>query len=53
MNPHLKVDGVLMTLVDARTTFSVEVPEMIKARYGERVRIYENSIPMRIKAAET
>lgn len=53
VNPHLKVDGVLMTLVDARTTFSVEVPEMIKARYGERVRIYENSIPMRIKAAET
>ena len=53
VNPHLKGDGVLMTLVDARTTFSVEVPEMIKARYGELVRIYENSIPMRIKAAET
>ena len=53
VNPDLKVDGVLMTLVDARTTFSVEVPEMIRARYGGGVKIYENTIPMRIKAAET
>lgn len=53
VNPELKVDGVLMTLVDARTTFSVEVPEMIRARYGGGVKIYENMIPMRIKAAET
>ena len=53
VNPELKVDGVLMTLVDARTTFSVEVPEMIRARYGGGVKIYENTIPMRIKAAET
>ena len=53
VNPELKVDGVLMTLVDARTTFSVEVPEMIRARYGDSIRIYDNMIPMRIKAAET
>lgn len=53
VNPELKVDGVLMTLVDARTTFSVEVPEMIRARYGGVIKIYENMIPMRIKAAET
>ena len=52
VNPELKVDGVLMTLVDARTTFSVEVPEMIRARYGGGIKIYENMIPMRIKAAE-
>ena len=53
VNPDLKVDGVLMTLVDARTTFSVEVPEMIRARYGGGIKIYDNMIPMRIKAAET
>lgn len=53
VNPELKVDGVLMTLVDARTTFSVEVPEMIRARYGGGIKIYDNMIPMRIKAAET
>ena len=41
-----------MTLVDARTTFASEVPEMIRQMYP-RLRIYSNQIPMRIKAAET
>lgn len=52
VNPGLRVDGVLMTLVDARTTFATEVPEMIKDIYPY-IRIYDNQIPMRIKAAET
>lgn len=41
-----------MTLVDARTTFATEVPAMIKDMYPG-IRIYDNQIPMRIKAAET
>lgn len=53
VNPSLKVDGVLMTLVDARTTFASEVPAMIKAKYGHNLKIYDTQIPMRIKAAET
>ena len=53
VNPSLKVDGVLMTLVDARTTFASEVPAMIRAKYGRHVKIFETQIPMRIKAAET
>ena len=53
VNPSLKVDGVLMTLVDARTTFATEIPAMIKARYGNGLRIFDNQIPARIKAAET
>ncbi len=53
VNPSLKVDGVLMTLVDARTTFAEEVPAMIKAKYGSHIKIYDSRIPMRIKAAET
>lgn len=52
VNPDLKVDGVLMTLVDARTTFATEVPEMIHQMYP-KMKIFENQIPMRIKAAET
>ena len=50
---NLELSAMEMTLVDARTTFSVEVPEMIRARYGGGIKIYENTIPMRIKAAET
>lgn len=52
VNPSLKVDGALMTLVDVRTTFATEVPEMIRQMYPN-LKIYNNQIPMRIKAAET
>ena len=52
VNPSLKVDGVVMTLVDKRTRFAKEIPEMIRARYGDRLRIFDNEIPERIKAAE-
>lgn len=53
VNPDLKVDGVLMTLVDNRTSFAKEVPEIIRRSYGESLRIFETQIPTRIKAAET
>ena len=53
VNPDLKVDGVLMTLVDNRTSFAKEVPEIIRTSYGKHIKIYDNQIPMRIKAAET
>lgn len=53
VNPELKVDGVLMTLVDNRTAFAREVPEIIKQSYGDNLKIYDSKIPMRIKAAET
>ena len=53
VNPNLKIDGVLMTLVDNRTNFAKEVPEIIKQSYGNRLRIFDSQIPMRIKAAET
>ncbi|MDO4650989.1 MAG: AAA family ATPase [Eubacteriales bacterium] len=52
VNPNLKVEGVLMTLVDARTSFANEVPAMIKDMYPG-LKIFRNQIPMRIKAAET
>lgn len=52
VNPRLKVDGVLMTLVDRRTTFASEVPQMIRQQYGPSLRIFKSQIPMRIKAAE-
>lgn len=52
VNPSLKVDGILMTLVDARTTFATEIPEMIRQMYP-KLRIFNSQIPMRIRAAES
>ena len=53
VNPDLKVDGILMTIVDSRTNFAKEVPEIIRKSYGDSIRIYDVQIPMRIRAAET
>lgn len=52
VNPQLKVEGILMTLVDGRTNFAKEVPQIIRESYGKQIRIYENQIPMRIRAAQ-
>ena len=53
VNQNLKIDGVLVTLVDNRTNFAKEVPEIIRQSYGNKLRIFDTQIPMRIKAAET
>jgi len=51
-NPNLKVDGILMTLVDRRTTLSRDVVDIIRQSYGSMIKIYQSQIPIAIKAAE-
>lgn len=51
-NPQLKVDGILLTLVDNRTNFAKEVKQIIESSYGKFIKIYESHIPLAIKAAE-
>lgn len=53
INPHLKIDGVLLTLVDGRTNFAKSTKDVIKNTYGRFVRIFDTSIPVAVKAAET
>ena len=53
INPHLKIDGVLLTLVDGRTNFAKSTKDAIKNTYGKFIRIFDTSIPVAVKAAET
>lgn len=52
INPKLKIDGILITLMDSRTNFAKEVAEVIQESYGGSMRIFENRIPTAVKAAE-
>ena len=52
LNPDLKVEGVLLTLVDGRTNMARETAEAIKETFGSHLRIFNTSIPMGVKAAE-
>ena len=52
LNPNLKVEGILLTLVDGRTNMARETAEVIKDAFGSHLRIFNASIPVGVKAAE-
>lgn len=53
INPSLKVDGILLTIVDNRTNLAKSTVEALKQNFGSHIKIYESKIPSGIKAAET
>ena len=52
INPHLKIDGVLLTLVDERTNLSKVTEETLRNTYGSKLKIFKTTIPRGVKAAE-
>ncbi len=53
INPKLEIEGILLTMVDNRTNYARDIIALLMETYGSRVRIFANSIPMSVKAAET
>ena len=53
LNPALDIMGILLTKVDRRTNFARDISAQIREVYGNRVHIFENCIPLSVKAAET
>lgn len=52
INQKLKIEGILLTMVDNRTNYAKDITALLKKTYGEKVRIFESSIPMSVRAAE-
>ena len=52
INPALKVDGVLLTLADMRTTLARLTADTLRDQYGSMLKIYNTHIPIAVKAAE-
>ena len=53
INPTLKIDGALLTLVDRRTSLSKEIEKQIKDNYGSILNVYDTQIPRAVKTAES
>ena len=53
INPKLKIDGVLLTMVDNRTNFAKDIAYILRRDYGSKLHVFNTEIPMSIKAAET
>lgn len=52
INPKLEIEGILLTMVDNRTNFARDISNLLIENYGNRVKIFKNSIPMSVRAAE-
>ncbi len=52
INPKLKIEGILVTLVDNRTNLSASIRKTLRENYGSRIRVFKTEIPMATKAAE-
>ena len=50
LNPRLEIQGVVLTMHDARTAFSREVAENVRAFFGDKV--YATMIPRNVRVAE-
>ena len=46
INPKLRIDGVLLTMVDSRTNLAREIAAQLRAGYGRNIRIFNTQIPL-------
>ena len=52
INPGLKIEGILLTMVDQRTNYAKDIITLLRETYGNRIKIFESSIPNSVRAAE-
>lgn len=52
INPNLKIDGILFTMVDSRTNNAKDIIETLRDTVGQNIRIFDTEIPHSVRAAE-
>ena len=52
INPKLKIDGILLTMVDGRTNYAKDISNLIRDTYGSKLKVYKTEIPQSVRAAE-
>ena len=52
INPKLKIEGILLTMVDSRTNYSKEISNLIRESYGGKLKVYKTDIPRSVRAEE-
>lgn len=49
INPNLKIDGMLLTLVDSRTNLAKSTVEALRENFGSQIKMYRTYIPIAVK----
>lgn len=52
INPSLKIDGILFTMVDSRTNNAKDIIETLRDTVGQNIRIFDTEIPHSVRAAD-
>ena len=52
INRRLKIEGILLSMVDARTNYAKEIISLIYETYGNHIRIFQTQIPFSVRASE-
>lgn len=53
MNRELKVEGIILTMFDSRTNYAKDIRKLLEDSYGRQIKIFEQVIPVSVRAAET
>lgn len=52
INPKLRIDGILLTMVDNRTNNAKAIISSLRSAVGENIRVFDTEIPHSVRAAE-
>ena len=53
LNPGLEIEGILLTMVDARTNYAKDIVSQVHEVYDRTIPVFEIEIPLSVRAAET
>ena len=52
INPNLRIDGILLTMVDSRTNHARDIIESLRQTVGQKINVFDTEIPHSVRAAE-
>ena len=52
LNRNLEIEGILLTMVDGRTTYAKEIAQQVNEVYGKTIPVFPVEIPLSVRAAE-
>lgn len=53
LNPHLAIEGILLTMADTRATLTRDIQQAIEQQYGDGIRIFRTIVRRSVRFAES
>lgn len=52
LNKNLRIEGILLTMVDARTNYARDISQLVINTYSNQIGVFHTCIPLSVRAAE-